>query len=433
MSGCSSGTDDDMPGLEWDDDDEDLDADRYKSDDLNASIQEYRVDKKRAIKPLLLLGGAFILAFKTVSILFSLFVTVVRFIFLFINAFYQTLRAIQRFFHKVLYISLVLVIFSCVAFPNAFIGLLSSCYLPVDCAEIYQASVGESHLRILNTLLRWAVTVSRSLAERFIEEYIGSGLFSYRFSLFFDDAFFIIRDSPRIIFDSGATTHLVRVLLHGDEPRTKKDVGLAFGQKAHANISNHGDVQQDDLNEELISMGKFCKAGGHVDWDRECRVSCADFQFSLEVERNCPLLSQEQALQIRHFIRRSEVTDAYACYVNAAAKTDSPSVPYLHRTSRSFDYFFKRGFFDDHLARLADINPPELRNLWERAEGPHDFLNNVDSLVASARGGASSVENENPRKATQPRTDHPSDEATCDGTEPVDVYTDFSFHGMKNL
>ena len=122
----------------------------------------------------------------------------------------------------------------------------------------------------------------------------------------------------RRVLDSGASTNLIANLLPGDKLMGEKTIRLALGKFGSSTTTLFNDVYSSGVDEELISMGKFCYAGGKVDWHEErCSIFAPDtsgnlqFWFDLEIEKFCPVLTEQQALAIRRFQRTFSQKDNY--------------------------------------------------------------------------------------------------------------------------
>ena len=194
-----------------------------------------------------------------------------------------------------------------------------------------------------------------------------------------------------------AVKHLIIVLLAAirdfEAPRSFDAVGQAQ-PTLRAGI-DAGSIA--DVGEELLSMGLFVSTGGRVVWDSEkgCLLYVSsgskdgsgrsyEFFASLAVERNCPLLSSEQALSLRRYMRgipHQSCSDAF----RAAQSVDTEplsklAISFLHRESASFGYFLDLGFFDDVQDCLNILDPVALYSLWEASSSPHKFLEDVTEL-----------------------------------------------------
>ena len=344
-----------------------------------------------------------------------------RITFRFIHSFYTLLTIFRNLVVEVFSVTCVVTFILCFAFPQAILGAVHDCYYPIDCEDIYSLSTHESRARLLTQLLQTLFLYMRYFVEHMIQHYIfelfGPTFASFftpsdisnEFRLFFElsEISFLRCSSESItrVFDSGATTNLIRELLPGDFIKQQRNVGLAFGQSGMGDISSFGDVCKESLSEELICMGKFCAVEGDVHWrGPRCRLSVPDqqgnYQFyaDLEIKKNCPLLTSEQSLFVRNFIRQREQADfrraddsASMCY----------STAFLHSYSKSFEHFYRIGFFDPIVSLFEVIDPEVLRSMWQSHDVPHDFLDEVSSKyssrsaettsAASARGGASST------------------------------------------
>ena len=241
--------------------------------------------------------------------------------------------------------------------------------------------------------------VTQSIAQ--LVFHIGVGYFR-TFSIADDDIldFMTGECSPlRIIFDSGASTNLVFKPLAGDTVRGKRKLNLACGQTSEGALTQSGEVLLPDAvvgAEELISMGRYALHCGRVVWEGSlCELYIRDqsqqlkLLYTLDVERNCPVLTPEQSNFIRE-LQRSKINGVSARSVIAPSDDSegfehSFSLLWLNFYMPSFEYFYQQGYFDSAHDLMSQFSPAELLSEWEKAAGPLPFLTALETSVLAAK------------------------------------------------
>ena len=214
----------------------------------------------------------------------------------------------------------------------------------------------------------------------------------------------------RRVLDSGASTNLIANLLPGDKLMGEKTIRLALGKFESSTTTLFNDVYSSGVDEELISMGKFCYAGGKVDWHEErCSIFAPDtsgnlqFWFDLEIEKFCPVLTEQQALAIRRFQRTFSQKDNYLLKKTATVSDPIPtSVLIFHEYSPSFEHFYDRGDFSvEAMDFMSTRDPAEIFDGWKQSATPNQFLLFLATLARGAfeRGGDLSHGSTNPFEA----------------------------------
>ena len=205
----------------------------------------------------------------------------------------------------------------------------------------------------------------------------------------------VVHNLIKIIFDSGASTNLVFQPLENDKILGDRQLNLAAGGTSKGQITSSGEIvlpaqviEETNCSEELISMGRFARTCGGVTWEgEECKLYTrlpngrTKHLFTLPIERNCPILTPDQALFIRD-LQRMKLTEEPTRQLSS----DDPdfefsgSVALLNKHVRSFEYFYKQGSFDNQLAFLQTFEAPTLAAVWNNSTDPTDYIQRLTAL-----------------------------------------------------
>ena len=131
-------------------------------------------------------------------------------------------------------------------------------------------------------------------------------------------------------------------------------------------------------------MGRFVKCGGRVVWEdpNTCDLYHRDkhgswhLLFKLPIERNCPMMTAEQALKVRELQMKSFSGVSYAEISTEDSEEEllPPSLAFFDEINESFDYFWKAGFFTGHEDLLSHFLPYQLASLWQDVTNINVFL-----------------------------------------------------------
>ena len=301
------------------------------------------------------------------SIAFCIFLIVkltLKFLFRTNSALYDTFRELFFSFYKLIIVTLCLCFFMSVSSPRMALRILTRCDFEDTCERITHLSLESAYVELSEDLLGRAFVLLISVLaavldfvyRRIISQYPGfiadllmkaifnslqnsfltalSGLAftnEQQFHLFdLDETSFLttvelrfikpVKKVLRRIFDSGATTNLVTTIFPGDYIQSTSKVKLALGLSSEGSITAiKRDVVVPDLEEELYCVGSFCEGGGRVEMEnRDCTLYERDaageliLLAKLDIERHCPVLSEETAMKIRS-IQRRVLNDDFGC------------------------------------------------------------------------------------------------------------------------
>ena len=400
-------------------------------------------------------GGVFLCTLLRNTALSSLVIalTVISFPFYVLCTVPRALRIVRQILLDSLCIGMFMVAVILMFCPSMTLGLASGCLFPSDpgCEELFFLEPAEARIRILSRTLSRIFTGFVSLFSQcflcpvfacfnfsfssdpdtfssgFLNGFSQAALNPYRFlALFHEDFGLMDSGDGRRVLDSGATTNLVKNLLPNDWLVASQKMCLALGQTKEAAISFWGDVIGGD--QELISMGKFVHFGGRVLWDspKVCELyipgesSTWEKLFDVSIEKYCPLLTSEQALSIRQFIRAAESKESYIQQFQSKKKQHfSSACICLGVESPSFEHFCSVGFFDAHSDAILALDQVTLRELWQNTDSPHAFLDKVAVAASFERGGESfnlfsNASNNRSKRLRNRVPDQPNDENVVD-------------------
>ena len=230
----------------------------------------------------------------------------------------------------------------------------------------------------------------------FGEAYVAAGELANRLDVS-ETLFSVTVGKVKRILDSGATTNLVSQLDEGETVVGTRSVNGALDSGTTQQLTSRGNILNASVQDELFSMGKFVAGGGQVLWNTRggCQLfDQLDDQVKLlckaDVVRYCPHLTAEDAAKVKQVQNRLHKAGEFIReeYVKKAGEKTggeqteiSPSLILLHERSRSFDNFYRYNAITDELIDdlLNDerFSAEDLRRMWDKAEGPTSFSEQV--------------------------------------------------------
>ena len=303
------------------------------------------------------------------------------------------------------------------AAPQVLLFSFYQCLLPLECpSEIRNLSRQESRKYIVDSAFEKSFEFLDPIFHHLFEKYMfytakrrtidfvldaitSAAYYSLKSFDVAEDFFLGNIRSLRIIFDSGASTNLVFYHLPNDPVVGPRTLNLAAGETSSGNISMSGEislskqlVESGKCTEELISMGRYAMTCGAVWWagptcNLYTRTQDGNWKllYELPVERNCPVMTPEQALFVRELQRMSLTGQSFKSS-DATQPTEenqfefSGSVAILNKYSESFEYFYQEGRFNNSLDIFNNFSPEDLYEVWQIAESPTDYIDKLQTL-----------------------------------------------------
>ena len=252
-----------------------------------------------------------------------------------IDALFMMIRNGVLYLYKLCVIFITSMLLFTLCLPQIVVFCINDCVRPENCPEEIR---GLSHAEYLTYIFNISAQnmsiitnplfiILESMYSKFLLRQFTANLISsistwgvqiaFRSLTLAEDFLSTSPNLIRIIFDSGASTNLVFYPLKGDMIVGSRKLNLAAGQTSTGNITVSGEVtlpqsilESATCTEELISMGRFAKNCGRVVWEGStCDLYTRDdsgalqLLYKLEIERNCPIMSELQAKTIRELQR----------------------------------------------------------------------------------------------------------------------------------
>ena len=102
--------------------------------------------------------------------------------------------------------------------------------------------------------------------------------------------------------------------------------------------------------------------------------------FTLPIERNCPILTPDQALFIRD-LQRMKLTEEPTRQLSSGDLTSSfPGLSHTKQVRTFFRILLQTRSFDNHLALLQSFEAPTLAAVWNNSSDPTDYIQRLTAL-----------------------------------------------------